>query len=295
MLAVCHAKSFLASKPSPSPLNNNGKMLTMKCLRLVVCLFFFKVLLLGKASACSCTWAGDFCESIRAFYPEAHSVFTLRVLDKYVFEKSNAHHIPMMDIEVIEHLAGPEITYDTISLIGQDGLNCAASLYHIEVGDTLLVSIPYLADTSWYYNRPNPPYHLQEFPNCGIHHFIKKGHLLMQRNYDDKMDSLDYNDFLMEFESCTSLPLLSTSVIEETTATFDVFPNPNFGSFYIRNHGAAEQVNFSIVDIAGRQLVRGLLPHSDETQLSLNELTPGTYFLTLNASDESSVRRIIVF
>ena len=68
----------------------------------------------------------------------------------------------MIDIQVLKHLGGPEINSDTISLVGQDGGNCAAPFDLIDIGDTLIVAIWNLADTTWRYVRPNSPFHINE-------------------------------------------------------------------------------------------------------------------------------------
>jgi len=89
--------------------------------------------------------------------------------------------------------------------------------------------------------------------------------------------------------------------IEDNPAveTFNVFPNPNDGTFNIELVGDAEEnIELTVLDMLGQAIYTDNYDfYSGElnTQIDLQNITPGTYIIKLAVRDRASYQKIVVY
>jgi hypothetical protein len=79
--------------------------------------------------------------------------------------------------------------------------------------------------------------------------------------------------------------------------SLDVYPNPADDKVFIRTNFASHQnVNYTIVDISGKLILKGAFDKLmiSQESISTNELSPGTYVLNLRLQDGTSFNQKIV-
>ena len=93
--------------------------------------------------ACSCSGPATFCQTLTPrLYAETAVVFRSQVLDVYTVADENGWQRPVMDVVVSQSIVGDAVAEgDTLSLIGQDGVNCAALLTDFTVGEAYLINL----------------------------------------------------------------------------------------------------------------------------------------------------------
>lgn len=89
---------------------------------------------------------------------------------------------------------------------------------------------------------------------------------------------------------------INTSVQAPVAADWSVYPNPNNGSFNVRNLGPGTQADLRLVDVAGRQVWSrsGRVEERGIIAVERAGLAPGVYSLRVQASGRSVEKRIVV-
>ncbi len=112
---------------------------------------------------------------------------------------------------------------------------------------------------------------------------------------DDKLEMVVGNKRggLVLFESAsTDNVSISTYDID-----FEIFPNPNEGSFYINlgesNFNIVKQSVYTLTDISGKEVQRGQIT-SLKTKVNCDKLSKGLYILTLTFQNQTLTEKIIV-
>jgi hypothetical protein len=82
----------------------------------------------------------------------------------------------------------------------------------------------------------------------------------------------------------------SVSVNSAEKARLDIFPNPAVDVLYIRSAKNIQRVR--LLNISGQEVLRKE-NQSQSTQLSILELSPGLYFLSVEFGDQQIIRKII--
>lgn len=82
---------------------------------------------------------------------------------------------------------------------------------------------------------------------------------------------------------------LQTNQLEEATTTYQLYPNPNKGQFYLHHQGETEQVSIRIIDALGRSIYEepSVFLNEGAYPLNLEAVQPGVYWLVV----ESRTRR----
>jgi hypothetical protein len=86
-----------------------------------------------------------------------------------------------------------------------------------------------------------------------------------------------------------------TSLMETEASLFQVYPNPNEGSFSIRYSGGLEDVRIEITDASGRIVYNSSFEKQSEVlSVSLSDYAKGLYFLKLNYNGKQEVKKLII-
>ena len=247
------------------------------------------------SAACSCADTGDFCSSIRqSEVKEDFSVFSCRVIRMYVYSDPDHFDLPMMDVVMADHLAGPVSIKDTISLFGQDGVNCAASLHTISEGDDLIVSIHDLNKRTSL-TLDSLPYHLKELSGCGTYFMRVVDDLLLQyRISEPTIDTMEINDFMDQFESCTGLKLMTTGSVRKEIRKVVVYPNPTDGRLSIQAQFSHQKIHVRLYHMTG-QVIMDTTGHGPDEPIDLQGLPKGTYLLTIEIGSQRYQEKIVVY
>lgn len=84
--------------------------------------------------------------------------------------------------------------------------------------------------------------------------------------------------------------------IEEITENnlFEVYPNPNHGQFVTRLDNTNEDATYTITNIQGQTIQKGIMYGNTANQFDLSGIKNGIYFITTIQGGKSSTRRIIL-
>ncbi|MCB0637197.1 MAG: T9SS type A sorting domain-containing protein [Lewinella sp.] len=173
---------------------------------------------------CSCAPFPDtFCEVLQG----NEILITGEVLSKYVrYQDGNPDNwsVPLMDVKIETTLAGEPLGIDTISLVGQDGLNCNAWIGDFEMGQRLLIAIPAwsLGSTNWYPDFPLPNHRAFPLFGCGQYFLNLSANDQLSGPIRPGVNVLDLSTFISELDQC----LLGTATVENQRERLRVFPNP---------------------------------------------------------------------
>lgn len=86
-----------------------------------------------------------------------------------------------------------------------------------------------------------------------------------------------------------------TSLMETEASLFQVYPNPNEGSFSIHYSGRLEDVRIEITDASGRIVYNSSFEKQSEVlSVSLSDYAKGLYFLKLNYNGKQEVKKLII-
>jgi hypothetical protein len=86
------------------------------------------------------------------------------------------------------------------------------------------------------------------------------------------------------------------SINEIENTSIDLYPNPNTGSFVLEiNSSQFADFQYSILDVAGRELVNGIFVNtSQEFQKQFNlDVSSGLYFMKITKGDENKIIRFV--
>ncbi|WP_298555307.1 T9SS type A sorting domain-containing protein [uncultured Algibacter sp.] len=74
-----------------------------------------------------------------------------------------------------------------------------------------------------------------------------------------------------------------------------IYPNPNKGNFTIENKNGLEINAVEIFDVSGRLITKNKLSSpSNKTNINLNHVDSGVYFVKIHVYGTTSTRRIII-
>jgi len=105
------------------------------------------------------------------------------------------------------------------------------------------------------------------------------------------------NNGICPSSSTTVTVNLSTciGINEHPELDFTVYPNPNQGSFYIRNNGQTNDFILEVVDLEGRLVYKKARSMSGASELNIAlDVEAGTYFLSISNKRGKSVYKVIV-
>ena len=74
-----------------------------------------------------------------------------------------------------------------------------------------------------------------------------------------------------------------------------LYPNPTRGSFHVRVHGDCPEtmIRYSLYDMAGRLLQRGILSSTGETVVDMEGQGSGTYLFEMRTEGQRQVWKVV--
>jgi endoglucanase len=101
---------------------------------------------------------------------------------------------------------------------------------------------------------------------------------------------LAYIRMLSKFVSAPSLPTGVEEVQQEEALSFELYPNPTTGAFWVSTSFAASQV--TVLDISGA-VVKTVAMEKGQKEINLTELPSGSYFVKVSFGDQVLVKPLI--
>ena len=243
--------------------------------RFNLCVYLF-VITLSTSVACSCGWITPehFCRSASE---------TNHIVLGVVVESQQWYS---MDIEVIEeiHL---QSNADTLSILGQDGLNCGEWLENFSIGDTLVLAL-YRGD--FFDAVDNNPFEWH-LGNCGLF-YLRYNNGRVEGGIDFGEESQVYEDFKSNVISC--IDLTSAANDFQDKVSLQVLPIPTTGYVDVIVDGSnANTYSFDLLDIAGNVLLLDIIITDANKSIDLTNVDSGIYFLRSKNTSNVTIKRII--
>ncbi len=101
---------------------------------------------------------------------------------------------------------------------------------------------------------------------------------------------LAYIRMLSKFVSVPSIPTSVEDAEQENALSFELYPNPTTGSFWVSTSFAANQV--IVLDISGA-VVKTISMEKGQKEINLTELPSGSYFVKVSFGDQVLVKPLI--
>lgn len=249
-----------------------------KWLPAVVC-----ILLMGHArvaDACSCIPSYTFCASISP----NNIIVTAKVIDIYEVGVQGQITPPLMDI-VIQDRLFLDFPTDTITMIGQDGFNCNAGFYNIEVGDLLIIA--FNDQTSWWYNVPAPhPYSTYNLWGCGVF-YLEINDDNVNGAITEGVDQQPFSEFVEHLDQCLNVTSLNNP--EELSYTF--VPNPTSDLVTVQFEQPIE-VQIALYSLSGALLQRKE-EFGNSIVLDFGNYAPGMYLMVVEGNGQRRTEKLV--
>ncbi len=228
------------------------------------------------ALACSCIFVSDyFCPSVRV----NTEIVVGRVLNNYVAGPNQA---PLMDIEVIEWLKTEDPSPDTISVLGQDGLNCNESLSYFSAGDSVVLAV--FGYGGGWHPVDISPHRIYNLSGCGrFFLFFSEGNIVGPIR--ENVSSEPYEVFKSGLEAC--ILLTATEETPEASAQVNIFPNPATHLLNIDTRDLPGSPQVVFMNTFGQILSLKTWKANNQAVISadISTLAPGMYFVVLEYGD----------
>lgn len=220
----------------------------------------------------------------------------MRAIQYYAVELDEDWHLPLVDLEIIDGLYGNLQAGDTITLYGQDGLNCAMSIG----GDDLVLEDEFIV-FSFGINQdgeyrtvdfsPISNYPLGEFPSCGIS-YLEISYNTIQGDIIPYIGNTSLQDFINNLPNCLGISSTYDVLADEE---WTIYPNPATDRVVMDLDPMAVDL-IEIRDINGRQVWsdRTSAGRHLNTLNGLDRLAPGIYFLTVYTEQGAGTKRLVI-
>lgn len=246
-------------------------MKLMKNLK-IICVIILALSCQSLIFACSCSpYTNEFCNIVSP----GHTIVSVKVTGHPDFH--------LMDVEVIETIHN-ELDDTSITILGQDGLNCGANLDGFEIDDELIVALSMILDWQtgemmWYLEGA-----------CGLHH-LRLQDETVQGQITETMTEQNYQDFKDGILNCTEdVDVNTTEILNENEVA--VFPNPVNDVLNIEVENQ-EIKAIEIFDSNSSLLIERTELHIQNTNLNLAKLQAGIYFVRIRTNKGILTKKIL--
>ncbi len=254
-------------------------------------LLLYFISLSAVLSACTCAWHSSFCE----MYALDTRVYRAEIIDYVNVAGDGNWFTPTVRVEITEILNGPDdLGTDTLSLVGQDGLNCGTNLPLIYEGEIIFQISHVFFDG--YYGNENLGL-CAELSGCGPSYLNVVDDQVYGEIGAGMVNGIsveDFTDNLSGMGDCA----LSVDVAEQklTAADFQVYPNPATDRAFIDLTNLSSSVtdlNVSMVNTTGQVIRRQSFPNAAGlVDLDVTNLPAGIYFLKITTDRGEITKRI---
>lgn len=226
-----------------------------------------------SGEACSCIYISDyFCPSASWINSNGGGpvqyIAQVKVTSRYSY---------YMDVEVVDNLQNN--LPGSLTILGQDGLNCNEYLNPFEEGKTYIVMI----------NESHWEEDVYDLSGCGKF-WLPVNDGKVQGNIAEGVQEQSYEEFRQELARCAGI----TSAEEPKLPSLLLYPNPTSGEMFFEGIEAGDVLNYTIYSYAGQLVKAGLIFGGSSPSLSLAGLPDGLYLLRLQSGKAVITRRIVL-
>lgn len=246
-----------------------------------------------NTQACSCIFIETFCASINSEYIEEYNVFRGKVIQKYTLMTSGGFGIPFMDVELITQYRGEAAGADTITLIGQDGVNCATGLDEFSAG-TDFIFYTYGFNAFLPEEVTAQLEHIAtELDGCGRSYLFVEGEQVTGP-IRPGVQTAPLDEFIETLDNCIAVPTDTEEV--DPLAEVVVAPNPTTEVITLFHDGLSlDQVQLynavGALIATDQQLIQA---SSGGYELPVRDLPPGLYTVVIYAEEQRRALRVVV-
>lgn len=246
-----------------------------------------------NTQACSCIFIETFCASINPDYIDEYNIFRGKVLEKYTLTTSGGFGIPFMDVQLITQYRGDVVEVDTITLIGQDGVNCAAGLGEFSVGSDFVFY-------TYGFNAFLPEeitlqleYMATELDGCGRSYLFVEGEQVTGP-IRPGLQTAPLDEFIETLDNCIAVPTDTEEA--DPLAEAVIAPNPATETVTLFHEGLSlDQVQlFNAVGELISVDQQAIQASSGVYQLRVSDLPTGLYTVVIYAEEQRRALRVVV-
>ncbi len=223
------------------------------------------------SSACSCyPYESVFCNIVN----QGHHVVSAVVLNE------PTTYTYLMDVRIINKLHNT-MGEDTITVLGQDGVNCGEDLVQFKKQDTLIMALNFLSYNGYWYLEGA----------CGLH-FLRLENGFVKGQITDTEVIQPYQQFVDDIFLCLDQQM---NVENEKTKgnQLIIFPNPASEILNVRSDQSI--LSYEIYNPTGRlKDYKNFNNNDNQLQINTNEFEIGVYFLRLRTSKGILTRKFII-
>lgn len=215
--------------------------------------------------ACSCMPVATFCEGSNSQYSNIG-------LFKIISFSSDLVH---MEVVLLDSIYG-NFEKDTLTVRGQDGLNCNAGLWALTNYDTLVLNI----FSDWGYGDTVGISGC--FPSA-----LEYQNGIIYGNIEPGVQSKKMTDFKEDLQTCL-LMVNTESIIQKP---IKIQPNPAFA--FIEIQSEVPILNLQMVDLSGRIIMNLQGIHERQKRIEVNHLTNGIYIVRIQNENGIVLQRFV--
>ena len=148
-------------------------------------------------------------------------------------------------------------------------------------------------------NNPNNPNANENTSKALDALLTEEGLYGMHNKYIEKQKTIDYSgvpiNHPLNIENYNNVS--STSSIVQSSESFRLFPNPNNGTFtiYVQTLNEQEQLQLSVMDVYGKQIINQQIVNSVNHQIDLSAYSKGVYYVSVTGSNcYREVKKVLV-
>lgn len=251
-------------------------MTKIKSLLFVCSLFIFPVI----GNNCSCAeYIETFCAALPAIDSSSPNIY---VVSARVVTEPHGEFGQYMEVEIMEQLHNT-IEVDTITIIGQDGVNCAESLSYFSVDNEIIC---YLYPEFFDATSPDTFY----LDGCG-RSWLRLEEGQVNGPIQENMETQDYETFKEDLYECAGI---STSLndLEDLTAQVQIFPNPAQDVLHLQSSAIAIE-SVRIFSTTGRQVLARTGDAYQNSTIDISDLPAGLYFINIEIDGEWVTKKMV--
>lgn len=241
--------------------------------RKIQLLLFFVIAFQNFGMACDC-WPYEpvFCRNVS----EGSTIVRAVVIN---------HSGPSyMEVVVLENI-NQEVEEDTITIFGQDGLNCGENLGQFNIQDTVILAVAYTqweVETEFYWYLEGA---------CGLH-FLRYENGMVVGQVTDSLTSVPIQDFRDNLFDCLEMVRTGVDDIPKTNEIITLNPNPVTDIVQIETT-AYPVLEVEVFNLSGQRMMLKKGEENRLIDLETGDLEVGVYFVKIHTATGILTRKFL--